>query len=84
MVPAHAKVDDVVVILYGGAVPFVVRDADGRNWRIVGSSMFGEFIAGETAGNKSELCDRDSRRNICILSCCGGARIAGFGLALAR
>ena len=31
MVPDYAKADDVVVILCGGAAPFVIRNADGRN-----------------------------------------------------
>lgn len=48
MIPVHAKADDVVVILCGGAAPFVIRNAGGGNWRIAGPSMFGEFITSET------------------------------------
>jgi hypothetical protein len=70
MVPVYAKADDVVVILCGGAAPFVIRNAGGRNWRIVGPSMFGEFITSETYKDfDGRLRNQSSRLCECMWFC---------------
>ncbi|KAF2825076.1 HET-domain-containing protein [Ophiobolus disseminans] len=52
--PSGARVGDVVVILYGGMVPYILRPGDdGETYTFVGESFLEDFMHGEAFDERS-------------------------------
>lgn len=45
--PANVMSGDVVVVLFGGKVPYILRHVDGDSWRFVGECYVAGFMDGE-------------------------------------
>jgi hypothetical protein len=52
--PGGTKVGDVVVIMYGGAVPYILRQReDGVTFNLVGECFVEDFMNGEAFEERS-------------------------------
>jgi hypothetical protein len=47
LVPSGAHQGDMIVVVKGSSVPFVLREAEGGTWKLVGSCYFFRIMAGE-------------------------------------
>lgn len=61
LAPSHAEVNDVIVIIYGAIVPFVLRDVGNHRSELVGESyvhgiMDGEYVEKDPPTETFILC----------------------------
>jgi hypothetical protein len=61
LVPAHSRPGDIVCIIFGAIVPFVLRDVGKEEYQLIGEAyvfgiMDGEFVEGDPREEMFSLC----------------------------